>query len=71
MGPLARHVLAWEVVDLAAVSSPPALSESSESRVRSDDRKFIYFVSILQNTVVPVSSSTSLLTTVETHIVPL
>ena len=35
VGPLARHVLAWEVVALAAVSSPPALSESSESHVRS------------------------------------
>ena len=34
VGPLARHVLAWEVVALAAVSSPPALSESSESHVR-------------------------------------
>ena len=32
---MARHILAWEVVALAAASSPPALSESSESHVRS------------------------------------
>ena len=35
VGPLARDVLAWEVVALAAASSPPALSESSDSHVRS------------------------------------
>ena len=33
MGPLAGHVLAWEVVALTAASSPPVLSESSESHV--------------------------------------
>ena len=35
VGLLSRHVLAWEVVALAAALSPLALSESSEWHVRS------------------------------------
>ena len=38
MGLLAGHVLAWEVVALAAASFPPALSDSSESNLNAAGR---------------------------------
>ena len=38
VGLLAGHVLAWEVVTLAAASSPPALSDSSESNLNAAGR---------------------------------